>query len=100
MVMMPISLTGGSVMTLALQYLHGQNSNLYLSLVYMWDKLYNSVFVAKKNPLPGHMAIGDIYNGDKDEGKEELGVNKGNDAIKIFSHLSMTNSKPRRSPGS
>ncbi len=43
-------------------YLHGQNSNLYLFLMYMWDKLYNFVFVAKKDPLPGHMGIGDIYN--------------------------------------
>jgi hypothetical protein len=46
------------------------------------------------------MTIGDIYNGDRDEGKEELGVNKGNDALRSFSHLSMTNTKPRWSPGS
>jgi hypothetical protein len=35
--------------------------------MYMWDKLYNFVFVAKKDPLPGHMVIGDIYNGDEEE---------------------------------
>jgi hypothetical protein len=58
------------------------------------------VFVAKKDPLPSHTTIGDIYNGDKDEGKEELGMNKGNNALKILSHLSMTNPKPRQSPGS
>ncbi len=95
--MMPISLTGGSVMTLALQYLHGQNSNLYLSLLYMWEKLYNFVFVAKKDPLPGHLAIGDIYNVDE----EELCFNEGGeDAIRSFSQQSsMTTPKPRRSPG-
>ncbi len=65
-------------------YLHGQNSNLYMSLLYMWDKLYNFVFVAKKDPLPGHMAIGDIYNVDE----EELCYNEGGeDAISSFSHV-------------
>jgi hypothetical protein len=77
-------------------YLHGQNSNLYLSLLYMWDKLYNFVFVAKKDPLPGHMAIGDIYNVDE----EELCFNEGGeDALSSFSqHSSMTTPKPRWSP--
>ena len=39
-------------------YSNGQNSNLYLSLMYMWDKSYNFVFVEKKDPLPCHMGIG------------------------------------------
>jgi hypothetical protein len=72
--------------------LHRQNSNLCLSLMYMWDKLYNFVFVAKEDPLPGHMAIGDIYNGDE----EELSFNEeGEDALSSFSHhSSMTTPKP------
>ena len=41
-------------------YINGQNSNLYLSLMYMWDKSYNFVFVEKRDPLPGHMGIGGI----------------------------------------
>ncbi len=55
------------------------------------------MFVAKKDPLPGHMAIGDIYNGDE----EELYFNEeGEDALSSFSHhSSMTTPKPRRSPG-
>ncbi len=78
-------------------YLHGQNNNLYLSLLYIWDKLYNFVFVAKKNPIPGHMAIGGIYNGDE----EELCFNQGgDDAFSSFSHhSSMTTPKPRQPPG-
>jgi hypothetical protein len=78
-------------------YLHGQNSNLYLSLMYMWDKLYNFVIVTKKDPLPGHMAIGDIYNGDE----EDLCVNGGGeDTLSSFSqHSSITTPTPRWSPG-
>jgi hypothetical protein len=49
----------------------------------MWDKLYNFVFIVKKDPLTGHMAIGDIYYGDE----EELGFNKGGeDALSSFSN--------------
>jgi hypothetical protein len=78
-------------------YLHGRNSKLYFSLMYMWDKLYNFVFVARKDPLPGHMAIGDIYYGDE----EELCFSEGEeDALSSFSHhSSMTTPKPKRSPG-
>jgi hypothetical protein len=50
--------------TRTVTYINGQNSNLYLSLIYMWDKMFNFVFVEKKDPLPAHMGIGDIYDGD------------------------------------
>ncbi len=77
-------------------YLHGQNSNLYLSLVYMRNKLYNFVFIAKKDPRPGHMAIGDIYNGDE----EEVFFSKeGEDALSSFSQSTTTIPKTRWSPG-
>jgi len=79
-------------------YINGQNSNLYLSLIlmYMWDKSYNFVFVEKRDPLPGHMGIGDIYNGDNDDGDGELEF----DAESSFGQSSMTTPKPRGSPGS
>ena len=77
-------------------YINGLNSNLYLSLMYMWDKLYNFVFVEKRDPLPGHMGIGDIYNGDNDNGDGELEF----DAVSSFGQSSMTTPKPRGSPGS
>jgi hypothetical protein len=80
-------------------YINGQNSNFYLSLMYMWDKSYNFVFVEKKDPLPGHMVIGDVYDRDRDEGKDELEFNRGDDALSSFSQSSMTMPKPRRSPG-
>ncbi len=33
----------------------------------MWDKMFNFVFVEKKDPLPAHMGIGDIYDGGDEE---------------------------------
>jgi hypothetical protein len=58
--------------------------------------MYNFMFAAKKDPLPHHMVIGDIYNGDE----EELGFNEGGeDALRSFSHSSMTTPRPRQSPG-
>lgn len=80
-------------------YINGQNSNLYLSLMYMWDKSYNFVFVEKRDPLPGHMGIGDIYYGGNDDGDGELEF----DAVSSFGQSSMvTTPKPRSawSPGS
>ena len=41
-----------------------QACDVYLSLVYIWDKEYDFVFVTKKDSLPSHMHIGDHYNGD------------------------------------
>ena len=77
-------------------YINGQNSNLYLSLMYMWDKSYNFVFVEKRDPLPGHMGIGDIYNGDNDNGDGELEF----DAVSSYGQSSMTTPKSRGgSPG-
>ena len=64
--------------------------------MYMWDKSYNFVFVEKRDPLPGHMGIGDIYNGVNDNGDGELEF----DAESSFSQSSMTTPKPRGSPGS
>ncbi len=79
-------------------YINGQNSNLYLSLIlmYMWDKSYNFVFVEKRDPLPGCMGIGDIYNGDNDDGNGELEF----DTESSLGQSSMTTPKPRGSPGS
>jgi hypothetical protein len=55
------------------------------------------VFVAKKDPHPGHMAIGDIYNRDEEELCFDEG---GEDALSSFSHhSSMTKPKTRWSPG-
>ena len=52
-----------------------QACDVYLSLVYIWDKKYDFVFVTKKDPLPSHMHIGDHYNGDDggdDDDDEEV----------------------------
>jgi hypothetical protein len=51
-------------------YLSGQHSNIYLSVVKMWDKSYGYMFVKKKEQLPEDVCIGDTYSGrgDGDEG--------------------------------
>ncbi len=80
-------------------YIIGQNSNLYVSLIYMWDKIFNFVFVEKNDPLPVHMGIGDIYNGKIDYNSsgdvEELHGGSFNEE-NIQSDMSTTT--PRRSP--
>jgi hypothetical protein len=47
-----------------------QACDIYLSLVYIWDKQYDFVFVTKKDSLPSHMQIGDQYNVD-DRGDDD-----------------------------
>ena len=85
--------------TRTVTYINGQNSNLYLSLIYMWDKMFNFVFVEKKDPLPAHMGIGDIYDGEiyinSNGDEEELRGGSFNDG-NIQSDMSTTT--PRRSP--
>ncbi len=56
--------------TCVVTYPSGQHSNIYLSLVKMWDKSYGYVFVEKKEQLPKDVCIGDTYSGrgDDDEG--------------------------------
>jgi hypothetical protein len=56
--------------TCVVTYLSGQHSNIYLSLVKMWDRSYGYVFVEKKEQLPEYVFIGDTYSGrgDDDEG--------------------------------
>jgi len=66
-------------------YINGQN-----------NKSYNFVFVEKRDPLPGHMGVGDIYNGDNDNGDGELEF----DAVSSYGQSSMTTPKSRGgSPG-
>jgi hypothetical protein len=48
----------------------GQACDVYLSLVYIWDKMYDFVFVTKKDSLPSHMHIGDHYDGGDDDDEE------------------------------
>jgi hypothetical protein len=65
--------------TSVVTYLFGQHSNLYFSLVKMWDRLYGYVFVNKKDQLPHNVGIGDIYSG------QEVGFDDANyDAIRNF----------------
>ena len=81
-------------------YINGQNSNLCLSLIYMWDKKYNFVFVEKKDPLPAHMGIGDIYNGENDyySNGEEEALRGGNSFNEGNSQSDLSTATPRRSP--
>jgi hypothetical protein len=48
--------------TCVVTYLSGQHSNIYLSLVKMWDRSYGYVFVEKKEQLPEDVCIGDTYS--------------------------------------
>jgi hypothetical protein len=83
-------------------YINGQNSNLYLSLIYMWDKMYNFVFVEKKDPLPAHIGIGDIYTGENvyysNDDEEALHRAGGNSFNEGNSHSDLSMTTPRRSP--
>jgi hypothetical protein len=65
----------------------------------MWDKMYNFVFVEKKDPLPAHMGIGDIYNGERDyysNGEEE--ALRGDSFNEGYSQSDISTIAPRRSP--
>jgi hypothetical protein len=56
-----------------------QPCNIYLSLVYMWDKQYGYCFVDKKDQLPPDCAIGDGWTGDHDDDNDdEMDNNNGN----------------------
>ena len=50
-----------------------QKCNIYLSLVYMWDKEHGYCFVDKKDKVPAECAIGDGWTGDHDNADYDAG---------------------------
>jgi hypothetical protein len=56
--------------TCVVTYLSGQHSNIYLSMVKMWDRSYGYVFV-NKDQLPGNVCIGETYSG-RDDDEEDF----------------------------
>jgi hypothetical protein len=81
-----------------------QPCNIYLSLVYMWDKEYSFCFVDKKDPLPPDCAIGDGWTGgnnnnEDDDNRNESGFDDRctNNTPKLKQRANKTTSSMKKS---